>query len=119
MNNYTVSINLLALQGTKLAEKNGKQYVVIDLSSARARMHKNGKVYLNLEAIESRQQSDYGDTHFVKESTTKEERLNNVQMPIIGNAKPWQAKGGGEIRKMNYTAKDAIRDDDNGGEIPF
>jgi len=126
MSNLTASIDLLALQGARLVEKDGAKHIVINLSKARAKAHANGKVYLNLELIENREPGKYGDTHFVKESITKEERHERVKLPIIGNAKPWgnrQPKAdswGTEPRKVNYTARDAIdRRPDDGDELPY
>lgn len=114
MNNYTISINLLGLQGARRIDKDGKAYVLIDIAASRARAHANGKVYLNMEAIEGKVPSDYGDTHFVKESTTKEEREQQVQMPILGNLKPWAKRlktpvaDGGPIRSDVALADDEI-----------
>lgn len=124
MSNLTASIDLLALQGARKTAKDGKEYVVIELAKSRAKPHQNGKVYLNLELIEGKEPGKYGDTHFVKESTTKQEREEGVKLPIIGNAKPWgkpkpQSDGwGSEPRKVNYTARDAIQDDD-GSDLPY
>lgn len=128
MSNLTASIDLLALQGARKTAKDGKEYVVIELAKSRAKAHANGKVYLNLELIENREPGKYGDTHFVKESTTKQERDEGVKLPIIGNAKPWgkpKPQGQGEFgeyqpRQRNYTAKDAIdRRPDDGDELPY
>ena len=126
MSNLTASIDLLALQGARLVEKDGAKHIVINLSKARAKAHANGKVYLNLELIENREPGKYGDTHFVKESTTKQERDEGVKLPIIGNAKPWgkpKTQGQGEFgeyqpRQRNYTARDAIQQDD-GTDLPY
>jgi hypothetical protein len=125
MSNYNISIDISALQGARIVEKDGNKHLVINLAKSRAKAHQNGKVYLNLEAIEAKQTGKFGDTHFVKEATSKEERLEGLKLPIIGNGKPFggnrQPKAdswGDEGRKVNYTAKDAIQEDD-GGEIPF
>lgn len=125
MSNYNISIDLSALQGARIVEKDGNKHLVINLAKSRAKAHQNGKVYLNLEAIEAKQPGKYGDTHFVKESTTKEERLEGLKLPIIGNGKPFGGKPKPQsdwdeqpARQTNYRAKDAIQEDD-GGEIPF
>ena len=81
------SIDLLKLQGARKITKDGKDYVLIDLSKSRAKEHKNGSVYLELEAVGKKEVGQYGDTHFIKERSTKEERMQKVQMPIIGNGK--------------------------------
>lgn len=117
MSNYNISIDLTALQGARIVEKDGAKHLVINLAKSRAKAHQNGKVYLNMEAVEAREPGKFGDTHFVKESSTKDERMEGLKLPIIGNAKPF---GGNRQpqRQVNYTAKDAIQDDD-GSEIPF
>ena len=122
MPNLNISIDLLSLQGARLVEKDGAQHVVINLSKARAKAHSNGKVYLNLSAIEKKEPGQYGDTHFVKEDCSKEERESGLDLPIIGNAKPF---GGARQQQpqrnqpaKSYRMADAIQDDD-GGDIPF
>jgi len=91
MKKLNISINLLQLQGaTRLKSQSGKDCIVIDLAASRAKPHQNGKVYLNLEAISNRDGEDqYGNTHFVCEPVTKDERQNGVKLPIIGNGKEW------------------------------
>ncbi len=126
MNNLTLSIDLLQLQGARKTAKDGREYVVIELAKSRAKPHANGKFYLNLEVIERKQAGDYGDTHFCKEATSKQERDEGVEVPIIGNAKPWgkpkpQAGGWDDApRKVNYTARDAIdKRPDMGDDLPY
>ena len=46
---------------------------------------KNGAKYLDLVCIPS--DGKYGDTHFVTQSCSKEERAAGLKMPIIGNVK--------------------------------
>jgi len=47
---------------------------------------KNG-TYLNCVVMERKAPDDYGNTHFVCESVSKEERLRGVKGAIIGNGK--------------------------------
>jgi hypothetical protein len=42
--------------------------------------------YLDLVLIPRREVGRYGETHIVKQSCSKEERLAKVEMPIIGSA---------------------------------
>jgi hypothetical protein len=96
MKKLNISINLLQLQGaTRLKSQSGKDCIVIDLAASRAKPHQNGKVYLNLEAISNRDGEDqYGNSHFVCEPTTKDERESGaVKLPIIGNGKEWTNEG--------------------------
>lgn len=91
MNKLSLSINLLELQGACRATIKGRDCLVIKLDEARAKPHANGKVYLNLDAIERRDGADdYGNTHFVCEPVTKDERLAGTKLPIIGNGKPFE-----------------------------
>jgi hypothetical protein len=127
MNKLNISINLLGLQGASLiTSKAGTECVVIDLSRARATKHANGKVYLNLEAKENRDGVDrYGNTHFVAEPTTKDERQGGLKLPIIGNGKVFtfekRPQGQQDAPKRQETAKaePEIYTDANGDDIPF
>jgi hypothetical protein len=91
MKKLNISINMLQLQGAKrITSQSGKDCIVIDLAASRAKPHQNGKVYLNLEAISNRDGEDqYGNTHFIAEPVTKDERQSGVKLPIIGNGKEW------------------------------
>lgn len=91
MKKLNISINLLQLQGACKAVIKGEECVVIRLEKSRAKPHQNGKVYLNLEAVTNKNGvDDYGNTHFVCEPSTKEERESGAdRLPIIGNGKEW------------------------------
>lgn len=49
---------------------------------------KDGHVpkYLDLVLIPRKEAGQYGDTHLVKQSVTKDERMAGIELPIIGNA---------------------------------
>lgn len=50
---------------------------------------KNGASYINLVLFENKNGPDqWGNTHIVKQDSTQEERENNIETPILGNAKP-------------------------------
>ncbi len=71
-------------------------YVKIDatkIDKARLFAGKNGAKYLDLVLVPSAN-SKYGDTHFVTQSCTKEERQGGLKMPIIGNAKEQPPRDG-------------------------
>lgn len=95
MKKLNISINLLQLQGAFRATIKGEDCIVIRLAKSRAKPHQNGKVYLNLEAVTNKNGEDqYGNTHFVCEPTTKEERMSGAdKLPIIGNGKEWTNDG--------------------------
>lgn len=127
MNKLNISIDLLALQGACKATIKGEECLVIRLGKSRAKPHQNGKVYLNLEAVENRQGEDkYGNTHFICEPTTKDERSEGVKLPIIGNGKVFIFGQRQDAPKRQETgrrtAADALDDAQagiNDEEIPF
>jgi len=58
----------------------------------KARLFKGAKgTYLDCIMIESKG-SQYGDTHMIAQSVSKEEREKGVRGPIIGNAKEMGAR---------------------------
>ena len=64
-------------------------YIKIDVTKidkARLFQGKNGAKYLDLVCVPTTN-SKYGDSHFITQSATKEERANGLKLPIIGNAK--------------------------------
>lgn len=65
--------------------------VSIDVTKMdKTRFYKGKKgTYVNLTLIES-PNDQYGNTHLVVQSSTKEEREEGLKMPIIGNAKDFK-----------------------------
>lgn len=55
------------------------------LDQRRVFQKKNGDLMLDFVAVPCN--SPYGDTHFIMQSLTKEERAAKVKMPILGNVK--------------------------------
>jgi hypothetical protein len=49
---------------------------------------KNGKKYIKLVMVERKEAGNYGETHFVAISQTKEQREAKMPTVYIGNAKP-------------------------------
>jgi hypothetical protein len=129
MKKLNISINLLQLQGACKATIKGEDCVVIRIAKSRAKPHQNGKVYLNLEAVSNKNGADdYGNTHFVVEPSTKEERESGAaKLPIIGNGKEWSNESyetrkmhGSEARTTRQVAKAASAQlEDDGGDIPW
>lgn len=95
MKKLNISINALALQGAVRATIKGEDCIVIRLAKSRVKPHQNGKAYLNLEAVSNKNGADdYGNTHFVVEPQTKDERESGAdKLPIIGNSKEWTNEG--------------------------
>lgn len=125
MKKLNLSINLLQLQGAVRATIKGEDCVVIRLAKSRAKPHQNGKVYLNLEAVSNKNGADdYGNTHFVCEPSTKEERESGAErLPIIGNGKEWSNEGqqppARTARQIPRAQPQPQLDTDDNSEIPF
>lgn len=131
MTKLNISINLLALQGACKGTIKGEECIIIRLPKARAKPHQNGKVYLNLEAVANKDGKDqYGNTHFIVEPTTKEEREDGLKLPIIGNGKTYEPKGHRQERRPDQgfdrgarpgsdQAGGSLDGDDDSSDIPF
>lgn len=61
-----------------------------DIPKERIVEAKNGKKYLNFVVDERREVGQYGDTHTVYLSQSKEERENKEKRIFIGNGKEWK-----------------------------
>lgn len=124
MKKLNLSINVLQLQGAVRATIKGEDCVVIRLAKSRAKPHQNGKVYLNLEAVTNKNGADdYGNTHFVCEPSTKEERESGAErLPIIGNGKEWSNEGHQPPARTTRQIPRAQPQEDagtDGDDIPF
>ncbi len=103
MSNYSVRIDLKKLPMSGVANikgKDGKAHkcLVIDIEGARLFHSEKGAVYLDINAWENQGgQSQYGDTHYLKQSLSKSEREKVASLPeeqkkaatqILGNMRP-------------------------------
>ena len=126
-NKLNVSIDILGLQGAeRVKNKAGEDCVLIILPKSRLNAHANGKVYLSLDVSSNRDGEDkFGNTHFVAEGATKEERMQKVRLKIVGNAKEFvfgNSGGGGYKPSGNARPmpKTPIPDSEQGDQdIPF
>lgn len=124
MNKLNISINLLALQGACKATIKGEECLVIRLDKSRAKVHQNGKIYLNMEAVANKDGKDqYGNTHFIVEPTSREEREGGLKLPIIGNGKVYEPKGAQPRQERQQTGNAARYEQEHesmdDSEIPF
>lgn len=104
MSNYNFKMDLSKLDGfgvVNLTGKSGKtkKCVVIPIEDNHI-FEGNKGVYLDLVCVET-QNSQYGDSHFVSRSKTKEEQEQEkktnerLKLPILGNLKPFETKSSG------------------------
>jgi len=130
-NNLNVSINLLKLKaailGVKGKEKIKKCVVIpIEDNDLFSKVDDNGKVsvYLNLTCWENRQVSQYGDTHMVKQSHSKEWNEAHTDEdrkaePILGNAKPVVERTVESVNVPTAEVEPAVFDGEGNDDLPF
>ncbi len=103
MSSYSIRLDLKKLPMAGVANikgKDGKPHkcLVIDIEGARLFHSEKGSVYLDINAWENQGgQSQYGDTHYLKQSLSKAERGKVATLPeeqkkaatqILGNMRP-------------------------------
>jgi len=104
-NKLNAYIDPLKLQGAvlmTLKDKTGAptECLVIQLKNSRIRRtERSGKLGLSIDLVPNRDGKDeFGNTHWIKESTTKAERESATppNLPFLGNAREYDAATGGQ-----------------------
>jgi hypothetical protein len=108
---------------SKIKAKDGKEYLAIDLSQNGVFVGQKGGVYLNLDMRENRDGEDqYGNTHMLTISPTKEQRENKERTPIVGNAKTivFENRNQSQSAANNRSQpQQKPQDDDGFDDVPF
>lgn len=131
-NKLNAYIDLSKLQGAhlmKLKDKAGipQECLVIVLGQSRIRRaEKSGRLGLSIDLVPNKDgRDDFGNTHWVKESTTKAERESATppDLPFLGNAKEYEPGGQRAARgqsSSNQAAEESpFTDGTEGDDIPF
>jgi len=132
-NKLNAYIDPLKLQGAvmmTLKDKSGTptECLVVPLKNSRIRRsEKSGRLGLSIDIVPNKEGKDeYGNTHWIKESTTKAERESPSppQLLFLGNAREYEAGGQRTARPPGgfaVTGEDgpAITDGMEADEIPF
>lgn len=117
-----LKLDLTKLTGAKrMTSQSGRDVLVIDIAKSRLFVAKSGAIYADLDCVEKKEAGDYGDTHFVAESVTKEGRLGGVKGSIIGNGKelqPFKRPENTERQRPPQPRRNEAPNDD-GDDIPF
>lgn len=92
--NYKVSVDLAKVAGAQVVNENGQVFVKIPADWLF--VSQKGGYYLTMTAWEQ-EQSQYGDTHYIKQSFTKEviDMLTDEErkaIPTLGRLKPKDAQ---------------------------
>jgi len=121
-----LKIDLMKVTGaSKITAKNGKEYLAIDLSENSVFVGQKGGVYLDLDMRENRDGEDqYGNSHMLTISPTKEQREAKEKTPIVGNAKTLTFGDRGQPAPQKPATKHHSQvqvpdSDDDDGSIPF
>jgi len=106
-NKLNAYIDPLKFQGAvlmNLKDKTGQptECLVILLTNSRIkRAERSGRLGLSMDLVPNRDgKDDFGNTHWIKESTTKAERESPEppNLPFLGNAKEYEAGGQRPVR---------------------
>lgn len=127
MSSLNIDINLLKLSRVGVASIHGVRCVVIPCEendiyvSQDNQTGKAKSAHLHITAWENKNgMSQYGDTHYIKPSYSKEFRAAhskvNQNTPIIGNGKPIQSQGSAINDVVAPTIDNNI---DNNEDLPF
>jgi hypothetical protein len=84
-----------------------------DIPKDKIKVGKNGKKYMNFTVASRKEVSQYGETHVVFVSRTKEERESNAPTTFVG--------GGREYKPQPTTADDVnnFPVSENNDDLPF
>ena len=127
MSSLNIDINLLKLSRAGVASIHGVKCVVIPCEendiyvSQDDQTGKAKSAHLHITAWENKNgMSQYGDTHYIKPSYSKEFRTAypeaSQNSPIIGNGKPIQSQGSAINNVAAPTIDNSI---DNNDDLPF
>lgn len=123
--NYSLKIDLKKLSGAMLGKVNGENCVIIPVEKNGIFCSDKGAAYIDLAAIELKQEGKFGDTHLVKRSLGKNERERMTEeerngQPILGGLKPFGNAGMPanvpEVTVEETDAETAAKDDE---DLPF
>lgn len=121
MSSYAIKVNLKTLRNAGLVNVRGKKCVLISVDDNAEIFVGEKGIYLNITAIEMKQSSQFGDTHFLKGNLDKEafEKLTDEErkaLPIIGNMRPIESRRVEQPAEPIADADITPADDD---DLPF
>jgi hypothetical protein len=120
---HKINIDLMKITGaSKIKAKDGKEYLAIDLTQSGVFVGQKGGVYLSLDMRENRDGEDqYGNSHMVTISPTKEQRAAKERTPIVGNAKTltFGSTSAPSAAPRQTAQKDASWIEDDSQDVPF
>ena len=130
--NYNANLNLLKLKAA-ICDVSGKSgqpvkcvVIPIEENDIYASVGDDGKVkgaYLSISLFETKQESQFGDTHMVKQSHSKQWRENHDEEerrnePILGNAKPMKTQTLQDVQSEAVSVSN-VQASDKEDDLPF
>lgn len=103
MDLIAIKINLGKLPKSSIIERNGKKFLVANISDTRLFEGKDGNVYLDGVAIPYKEKK-YDDDYFITESVSQDERKAGTKGEIIGTARVLGGGGGGDATNDQETS---------------
>lgn len=123
MSSYAIKVNLKTLKDTGLVNVKGRKCVLIPVDGNGEIYVGEKGIYLNLTAIEMKQASQFGDTHFLKGNLDKDAfaKLTEEErkaLPIVGNMRPIERRQA-EQPAEPIADGDITPADDDEEDLPF
>lgn len=123
---YKLKINLRKIPAAiiKTRAEDGRKYLIIDIAMSGMFDNENA-TYLDIDMRENRDGEDqYGNTHMLVMSPTKEQRLAKEKTPIVGNAKTFvfpdrNMPGSPQLRDGRPHTDIVVPGWDDDSKIPF
>lgn len=112
--NYSLKIDLRKLNGAFLGSVKGVNCVIVPVVQNGIFCAESGAAYLDLAAIELKQQGKFGGTHLVKRSLRKDERDRMTEeernsQPILGDLKPFGGAASVEAVAVDVAAPSDVQ----------
>lgn len=124
--NYSLKIDLKKLSGAFLGSVKGENCVIIPVEKNNIFCSDKGAAYIDLAALELKQEGKFGDTHLVKRSLRKDERdrmteEERANQPILGGLKPFAGSVAREMAEVKVDAPetDAATEPKDDDDLPF
>jgi hypothetical protein len=90
-----------------------------DLPQDKITTAKNGKKYINLVVDTKRETDQYGNTHSVYVSQSKEDRQAKVQKTYVGKGKEYVFKNDSPVTNKTENFYNPTPFDDGNSDLPF
>ena len=116
------SLDLLKVPTAKVVEKDGKEFLVIDVTGnsklnhfKREQSDKGDSLYMGVGVCSKREVDDYGKTHYIELNRSKEEREQGSERIYLGDGKEYIFDSDNSQPKNSTPSNSSANSDD----LPF